>query len=285
MRREKKTKVWFKKHANPPRPGENWHAYYRRKLPTPEPCIPEGVELPDGYDLEVIRERPMLIARVKAFLTDEECNSLMDAGGDVHTMERSYTSGGQQDPYRRSWSNNIDVDLYNISSSMTQMTVRLFAVARNLTGYPVHPPGQEPLNAVIYKDLGDEYRPHCDGTCNGGKHRPDERVLTAMLTCAAPDAGGQTSFTNGALKLVHRRKDVIFFAYKDPATGHMDEGSDTEHSGCPLRAGMKYIITQWFREGVSDNHTWESAEDMHDREADTGESAEDMDDGEADTEL
>eukprot|EP00930_Biecheleria_cincta_P045745 TRINITY_DN31526_c0_g1_i2.p1 TRINITY_DN31526_c0_g1~~TRINITY_DN31526_c0_g1_i2.p1 ORF type:complete len:441 (-),score=42.81 TRINITY_DN31526_c0_g1_i2:177-1499(-) len=263
-----KVLVWFKRHADPPHPDKNWHAYYRRKLPTPEPCIPEGIELPDGYDMEVIRDKPMLIARVKAFLSDEECNSLMDAGGDIHTMQRSYTSRGEQDPYRRSWSSNIDVDLYDLNSSVTQMTVRLFAVARRLTGYPVHPPGQEPLNAVIYRDLGDEYRPHCDGTCDGAGHRPEERVLTAMLTCVAPDAGGQTSFTKGALKLVHRRKDVIFFAYKDPATRQMDPGSHTEHSGCPLRDGMKYIITQWFREGVSDDFTWESAIRGEDAEED-----------------
>jgi hypothetical protein len=34
---------------------------------------------------------------------------------------------------------------------------------------PTPNPNQEPVNAVYYKDNGDQYRPHCDGECSGGR--------------------------------------------------------------------------------------------------------------------
>jgi hypothetical protein len=42
---------------------------------------------------------------------------------------------------------------------------------------------------------------------------------------------------------------ATFFSYKGP-DGHMDEGY-TEHSGCPVIKGEKWITTVWMREGVS----------------------------------
>lgn len=47
---------------------------------------------------------------------------------------------------------------------------------------------------------------------------------------------------------------ATFFTYKG-VDGNMEEGF-TEHSGCPVRIGEKWITTQWMREGVSvsDSH-------------------------------
>ena len=47
-----------------------------------------------------------------------------------------------------------------------------------------------------------------------------------------------------------RKGSVTFFSYKDMASNLMDDG-DTEHSGCPVLAGEKWITTVWMREGVS----------------------------------
>ena len=70
--------------------------------------------------------------------------------------------------------------------------------------YPeiVEGPGQEPVNAVYYKDYDDQYRPHCDGECNGGKWRRGMRVATSLTYCTVADKGGYTLFTKSALKVV-----------------------------------------------------------------------------------
>ena len=48
---------------------------------------------------------------------------------------------------------------------------------------------------------------------------------------------------------------ATFFSYRGP-DGRMDEGY-TEHSGCPVLAGEKWITAAWLREGVSATETWE----------------------------
>ena len=48
-----------------------------------------------------------------------------------------------------------------------------------------------------------------------------------------------------------QRGQAVYFHYRgwDPA-GAMEDWH-TEHSGCPLRDGSKWVITQWLRDGVS----------------------------------
>ena len=44
------------------------------------------------------------------------------------------------------------------------------------------------------------------------------------------------------------------FAYRGP-DGLMDEGY-TEHSGCPVLEGEKWITTFWMRDGVTKERNW-----------------------------
>ena len=165
---------------------------------------------------------------------------------------------------------------------------RMFAFVRNITGYDVRGPGQEPINAVLYKDKGDECkqefrylyyirilftvstfttainfasihplslshfllhtknkisdRPHCDGPCRGEDYPYGQRVATTILYCKTPEGGGQTSFTRSGMMISPRPRDLLLFAYKY-ANGTMDNGF-TEHSGCPITGGRKWIATQ-----------------------------------------
>ena len=62
--------------------------------------------------------------------------------------------------------------------------------------------------------------------------------------------------------MVPQRKQMLFFGYKLPPAvedgePRMDNGH-TEHSGCPLREGSKWVATQWYREGVSEERGWET---------------------------
>ena len=143
----------------------------------------------------------------------------------------------------------------------TQVARRKFLFARAMAGYTglAEGDGQEPINAVYYKDDGDQYRPHCDGECNGGRYSIGTRLATGLSYCEVADVGGYTLFTRSGLKVVPKPRQMLFFGYMfDHATPgeKMDHGF-TEHTGCPLRRGKKWIATMWYREGVDAQKNWE----------------------------
>ena len=93
----------------------------------------------------------------------------------------------------------------------------------------------------------DEYLPHCDGQCYGGAYRKGERIATSLTYCSVAEKGGYTTFTRSGLKVVPKPRQMLFFGYKLPPLSEgeaprMDNGF-TEHTGCPLRKGQKWIAT------------------------------------------
>lgn len=93
-------------------------------------------------------------------------------------------------------------------------------------------------------------RPHCDGSCDGLPYRKYGRVATAIVYCQVPELGGGTTFTNADVFVRPKAGQAVFFSYKGKS-GIMDEKL-TEHSGCPVLQGEKWIATAWLREGVSE---------------------------------
>ena len=98
-------------------------------------------------------------------------------------------------------------------------------------------------------------RPHCDGGCGGVKHRQRGRVATAVLYCKVADKGGATTFTKSNILVKPTAGSATFFSYKG-LDGYMDDGY-TEHSGCPVLEGEKWITTAWMREGVTEDDPWD----------------------------
>mmetsp|Transcript_94574 Transcript_94574/g.282439 ORF Transcript_94574/g.282439 Transcript_94574/m.282439 type:complete len:417 (+) Transcript_94574:43-1293(+) len=244
--------IFFKSNADGYQRGKGWHTYRRRQQPT---CSAEPPEAETRtYKVDIVREEP-LVAMIRGFTTPEECDMLVEAGGDWDSMGRAFTSQGKPSSYRRSYSKNIYPPLGDSDHKLMRLVARMFSTTRNLTGYNVYPPGQEPVNAVLYKDLGDEYRPHCDGTCTGEDYKNGERIATSILYCQTAELGGHTSFTEGTHKVVPLQGDMLLFAYRY-SDGRMT-GREAEHSGCPIRRGKKWIATQWYREGVAEHWSWQ----------------------------
>ena len=107
--------------------------------------------------------------------------------------------------------------------------------------------------------------------------------------------GGATTFTATGLKVVPRENDLLLFSHRCNFLPHIQvherfhscaccccvcallrlfyagairpSDSDTgntsplvEHSGCPVRKGGKWVATQWYRVGVSEDEPWNTFE-------------------------
>ena len=101
-----------------------------------------------------------------------------------------------------------------------------------------------------------QYRAHCDGECHGGPYSKGRRIATSLSYCEVADTGGYTIFTRSGLKVVPKARQMLFFGYKLKNSRRMDNGL-TEHTGCPIREGRKWIATQWYREGMTAERGWE----------------------------
>ena len=124
---------------------------------------------------------------------------------------------------------------------------RKFAFAREVAGYNVQEGvGQEPINAVYYYHDGDQYRPHCDGECHGGRYTLGARVASSLAYCLTAERGGYTLFTRAGIKVVPRRRQMLFFGYfynGSTNVGAVMDNGHTEHTGCPTHEGRKWIAT------------------------------------------
>ena len=69
-----------------------------------------------------------------------------------------------------------------------------------------------------------------------------------------PKIGGATTFTKADIFVKPEFGMTTFFTYLGP-DNKMDHGL-TEHSGCPVIEGEKWITTAWMRKGVSSTNPW-----------------------------
>jgi prolyl 4-hydroxylase len=72
-----------------------------------------------------------------------------------------------------------------------------------------------------------------------------QRTWTAMIFLNEPEAGGQTAFPNAGVRVTPRTGNMLVW-------NNMDEfGMPNEqslHTGTAVEAGVKYVITKWYRE-------------------------------------
>lgn len=73
-----------------------------------------------------------------------------------------------------------------------------------------------------------------------------QRTWTAMIYLDRPQAGGETAFTAAGLTVPPRPGMLLMW-------NNMDVNGAPNlyaaHEGCPVEAGVKHIVTKWFREG------------------------------------
>lgn len=117
-----------------------------------------------------------------------------------------------------------------------------------LTG--LSPEFGEPLQGQRYA-VGQEFKQHTDYFEPNSKEYPlycataGNRTWTAMVYLNAPEAGGATRFKTIDKIVQPEAGKLVCWSNRRP-DGSLN--SATLHAGMPVRKGVKYVITKWFRE-------------------------------------
>lgn len=194
---------------------------------------------------------------IAEFVSEEECNILMTHG---KPLLRRATVAAEDGTSIVSENRKANQAVYRFqaprdSDRLWPLFSRVYQALNAYAGFALEPAGQEEFTIIQY-NVDDQYTPHCDGSCDGSMHHSAGRVATAVLYCKVPEIGGSTTFTKADIFVKPTPRMATFFSYKDLLTGRMDDGY-TEHSGCPVLEGEKWITTVWMREGVTAADPWD----------------------------
>jgi prolyl 4-hydroxylase len=140
------------------------------------------------------------------------------------------------------------------------------------TSYSGNPPWDDPLvvalqdriHAVvgIQRELceavqgqrylaGQQFKPHWDYFHTDQPYWPTEekaggqRTWTAMMYLNEPEAGGHTVFTEVGVSVRPRAGNLLVW---NNLTPDGEPNVLAKHQGSPVEAGVKYVITKWYRE-------------------------------------
>ena len=205
-----------------------------------------------GLDVNVMAEDPV-VAVVKSFASRGECDAMQSLAARGGARRRTPLEGGwsHDDPstgFRRRLGLTYDWDLLGNETLPAALLERAASIAEAFDIHVRIGTFQEPLNLVEYGQF-DHYEPHCDCSCERSGPKPGGRVATMLLVCEAPTLGGGTAFPRHrgqALTLRPGAGDAVFFAYDKNAR-------ESLHAGCPVRDGVKRVVSVFLRDGVDDS--------------------------------
>lgn len=217
----------------------------------------------------VLHDRPSSqIHAVKNFISAEECDAIADAAAPkLHRGTVADGSGGSKlSDSRKAWQAGVRVpwEKEEDGDLIAKVFRRIYAYSNDAVGYNITVHGQEDLMSIQYFGIGksstqapDQYRPHCDGDCDGLPHKAGGRVATMVMYCDVPELGGGTNFQNANVFVKPEVGTAAFFSYLNAETMEKEAGF-TSHSGCPVIEGTKRIAVHWMRHGVDSDNPWDS---------------------------
>ena len=191
---------------------------------------PNAFKLPaQGLDIFVVRD----------FLSSKECADV------IELIDKDRVPSGllapTDDPEFRT-SESCNLRLEDRANQMVEAKIN------RLTG--INPTHGETIQGQRYA-VGQEFKAHTDYFEPDGRdfHKfcsvAGQRTWTAMIFLNTPEAGGQTFFPHANVKVTPRTGNLLLWnnldQYGEPNTYSL-------HTGCPVDAGIKYVITKWYRE-------------------------------------
>lgn len=157
------------------------------------------------------------------------------------TLQPSSVLGAFPDPdYRTSRSGNLDPH-DPFTKSIDRRIAELLGLDPGLG---------ETIQGQRY-DVGQQFKAHMDyfhttmAYWESQKLIGGQRSWTAMVFLHEPEAGGATYFPDVDIKVAPRAGTLLAWNNMD-ANG--EPNALSRHTGQPVEAGTKYIITKWFRE-------------------------------------
>jgi hypothetical protein len=218
-------------------------------------------------DVLIMHNRPSSQIHVlENFISQEECDAITAAAEPIlHRGTVANGKGGHKlSDHRKAWQAGIAVRWEIEEDPITRVMNRVYDYTNDAMGYNLTTDGQEDLMSIQYFGIGknsteapDQYRPHCDGDCDGLPHKTGGRVATMVMYCDVPLLGGATNFQNANVYVKPKKHAAAFFSYLNPVTHNMETGL-TSHSGCPVIEGTKRIAVHWMRVGVDSENPWTS---------------------------
>jgi prolyl 4-hydroxylase len=190
---------------------------------------------------------------LRAFLREQDCKTLIEMI-ELNRKPSRLMSDNPDPSFRTSETCNLDRDSEIVRRVETKLTALL----------GIAPKYGEILQGQRYS-AGQQFKPHHDFLRTTERYWLQQekiggqRTWTAMIFLNVPEQGGETYFPLADVKIPPRRGSLVIWNNMD-AVG--EPNPLTLHQGLPVIAGVKYIITKWYRErpwGVADRTRTASA--------------------------
>ena len=191
---------------------------------------PNAFKIPaQGLDIFVVRE----------FLTPQECAAVIELI-DKDRVPSGLLAPSADPEFRTSESCNL-----RLEDKANQMVE---AKINRLTG--IDPTHGETIQGQRYA-VGQQFKPHHDFFYKTEAYWAEmekqggQRTWTAMIFLNEPEAGGQTFFPKANVRVTPRTGNLLLWNNLDQ---YGEPNIFSLHTGCPVEAGTKYVITKWYRE-------------------------------------
>lgn len=175
---------------------------------------------------------------VRQFLSEEECAELI--GRIDLDLKPSRLLADDPDPEFRT---SQTCDLTPRDPLVQTIESRIAA----LLG--IEPTFGETLQGQRYA-VGQQFKPHHDFFYADQSYWPaqeaigGQRTWTAMGFLNDVEAGGQTFFERAGVRITPKRGNLVIWNNLDLAG---EPNTYSLHQGMPVEAGVKYIVTKWYR--------------------------------------
>lgn len=176
---------------------------------------------------------------VRDFLSREECDRLMRLI-DADRVPSSLLSPTEDPEFRTSESCNLHPAHPDVRAVEDKIW-RLIGIQPELG---------ETIQGQRYAP-GQQFKPHHDFFHPNQPYWPEmertggQRTWTAMIFLNTPQDGGKTRFPEADIAIAPRAGNLLAWNNMD-AQG--EPNPKTLHAGTPVVAGVKYVITKWYRE-------------------------------------